>query len=69
MLGKSETIGTYEDLFTPLNKKFKIFSRKKKIPGSFRIPDISPLISPAIISPTNSVTTISPTKNYCIATG
>ncbi|MEK7720213.1 MAG: CheR family methyltransferase [Bacteroidota bacterium] len=61
MLGKSETIGTYEDLFTPLNKKFKIFSRKKNS-GSFRIPDISPLISPAIISPTNSVTTISPTK-------
>ena len=68
MLGKSETIGTYEDLFTPLNKKFKIFSRKKNS-GSFRIPDISPLISPAVISPTNSVTTIPPKKAFASPQG
>jgi two-component system CheB/CheR fusion protein len=59
MLGKSETIGTFEDFFTPLNKKFKIFSRKKNS-GGFKIPDISPLISPKNTPLPNSVTTVSP---------
>ena len=38
MLGKSETIGTFEDLFTAVNKKFKIYSRKKNS-GAHRITD------------------------------
>lgn len=29
LLGKSETIGTSTQLFTALNKKYKIYSRKK----------------------------------------
>ncbi|MCL4481981.1 MAG: ATP-binding protein [Bacteroidetes bacterium] len=57
MLGKSETVGTSEDLFTPLNKKFKIFSRKKNS-GVFKIPDISPQISPHNLPEINSVTTV-----------
>ena len=43
MLGKSETIGTSTQLFTPLNKKHKIYSRKKN-KGSYRIPELSPRI-------------------------
>ena len=40
MLGKSETIGTSTDLFTPLDKKYRIYARKKNS-GLHRIPDIS----------------------------
>ena len=61
MLGKSETIGTFEELFTPLNKKFKIFSRKKNS-GVFKIPAISQLISPKNTPQPNSVSTVSPKK-------
>ena len=61
MLGKSETIGTFEDFFTPLNKKFKIFSRKKNS-GGFKIPDISPLISAKHTLLPNTVATVSPKK-------
>jgi two-component system, chemotaxis family, CheB/CheR fusion protein len=40
LLGKSETIGSSTDLFTPLDKKYKIYTRKKNS-GLHRIPDIS----------------------------
>ncbi len=43
MLGKSETIGTSTQLFTPLNKTYKIYSRKNHT-GSNRIPDLLPRI-------------------------
>jgi two-component system CheB/CheR fusion protein len=44
MLGKSETIGTSTQFFTPLNKKFKTYSCKKKEENN-RIPDLIPTLS------------------------
>jgi len=44
MLGKSETIGTSTQLFTPTNKKYKIYSCKKK-PGNNRMPEALPAIT------------------------
>lgn len=44
MLGKSETIGSSEELFTTLNKTHKFYTRKKN-PGIYRLPDISTRIS------------------------
>ena len=44
LLGKSENIGTSTQLFTTLNKKFKIYSRKKKS-GIHTIPAITPRFS------------------------
>ena len=41
MLGKSETIGTSSQLFSPLNKTYKIYTRKNYA-GSNRIPDLIP---------------------------
>ncbi len=61
MLGKSETIGAFEDFFTPMNKKVKIFSRKKNS-GGFKISDISPLMTLKNSPFSNSVTTVSPNK-------
>ncbi|MDP2385010.1 MAG: chemotaxis protein CheB [Bacteroidota bacterium] len=43
MLGKSETIGASSQLFTPLNKTYKIYSRKNHV-GSNRIPDLIPRV-------------------------
>ncbi len=39
LLGKSETIGASTQLFSPLNKKFKTYSRKKS--STVRIPDLT----------------------------
>ncbi len=44
LLGKSENIGTSTQLFTTLDKKFKIYSRKKKS-GTHTIPVITPSFS------------------------
>ncbi len=44
MLGKAETIGATEQLYTSLNKKYKIYSRKKNS-GTHRIADILPRVS------------------------
>jgi len=44
MLGKSETIGSSEQLFNAVDKKFKIYSRKKNS-GEYRILDLSPRLS------------------------
>ena len=41
MLGKSETVGASAQLFTPFNKKFKIYTRKKDS-GTHTIPVITP---------------------------
>ncbi|MDX2072717.1 MAG: CheR family methyltransferase [Haliscomenobacter sp.] len=43
MLGKSETIGTSTQLFSELNKKSKIYLRKKN-KSSYRIPELNPRI-------------------------
>ena len=55
MLGKSETIGTSEELFTSVNKIYKIYSRKKNS-GAYKIPVISSVISQGSIPERNSVT-------------
>jgi two-component system CheB/CheR fusion protein len=44
LLGKSETIGTAAQLFSPLSKKFKIYSRKKNS-GSRAVSDMAPSFS------------------------
>jgi PAS domain S-box-containing protein len=43
MLGKSETIGASSQLFTPLNKTYKIYTRKNYA-GSNKIPDLVPRV-------------------------
>ena len=53
MLGKSETIGTSEKLFTEVDKKFKVYARKKNSAGN-RIPDLSPRLSHINTSETNN---------------
>ncbi|AEE52899.1 CheR family methyltransferase [Haliscomenobacter hydrossis] len=58
MLGKSETIGASTQLFTALNKKYKIYSRKKNS-GTYRIPEISPrILQPSSLDKDRSVTTM-----------
>jgi two-component system CheB/CheR fusion protein len=65
LLGKSETIGTYTQLFTALNKKYKIYSRKKNS-GAHTIPVITPRFSqlpsgqavPTLPEKNNTITTI-----------
>lgn len=44
MLGKSETTGTSSQLFTPISKSFKIYSRKKS-GGIRKIPELMPRFS------------------------
>ncbi|HSN59992.1 MAG TPA: chemotaxis protein CheB, partial [Ferruginibacter sp.] len=62
LLGKSETIGTSSQLFTALNKKYKIYSRKKKS-GIHTIPVITPRFSQ--LSTGQTVPTL-PEKNITI---
>jgi two-component system, chemotaxis family, CheB/CheR fusion protein len=46
MLDKSETIAAAGQLFTQVEKKFKIYARKKEVPGkavfemTYRLPDV-----------------------------
>jgi two-component system CheB/CheR fusion protein len=53
MLGKSETIGSSEQLFSVVDKKLKIYCRKKNS-GEYRIPDLSPRLSHITMSETNN---------------
>jgi two-component system CheB/CheR fusion protein len=53
MLSKSETTGTSSHLFSLVNKKLKLYLRKKSV-GSKTIPSISPRFSPAISSEKNA---------------
>ncbi|MCF8448342.1 MAG: response regulator [Taibaiella sp.] len=50
MLGKSETIGTSDELFSIANKEYKIYTRKKKS-GAYKIPEMKPRISQNNVSP------------------
>ncbi|WP_264564269.1 chemotaxis protein CheB [Flavobacterium sp. N3904] len=56
MLGKSETIGTTTQLFTILDKKFKIYSRKKNS-GLRTIPDLTSQLSHSTMSDKNKIPT------------
>ncbi len=50
MLGKSESAGTASQLFTPVNKKLKIYARKKRM-GARLLPDLLPRTFPAEMQP------------------
>ena len=55
MLGKSETIGDSTPLFSILNKKYKMYVRKKNS-GTYRIPNITPHV-PYNTLPNKDITT------------
>ena len=61
MLGKAETIGTSTQLFTPLNKTYKIYSRKNHS-GPHRIAELKPRISHTILKPQNNSARVLPKK-------
>jgi two-component system CheB/CheR fusion protein len=61
MLGKAETIGASAQLFTALDKKFKIYSRKNNS-GPFKLPVISSRISFTTMPEANSLSTPGPKK-------
>ena len=61
MLGKSETIGTSTQFFTLLSKKYKIYARKK-IVGTFRIPDPTPRHANTAFFDKERITTLIPKK-------
>lgn len=44
LLGKSETVGASVQLFSILDKKFKVYTRKN-VSGPYKIPDLTPHIS------------------------
>ncbi|MEO6305495.1 MAG: chemotaxis protein CheB [Bacteroidia bacterium] len=52
MLGKSESVGTSSQLFTQLNTKYKIYSRKKNM-GIRKVPELTPRFPKAIIQEKN----------------
>ena len=64
LLGKSETIGTSTQLFTALNKKYKIYSRKKNS-GTHTIPVIT---SRFLQLPSGQAAPILPEKNNTVTT-
>ncbi|MCW3072465.1 MAG: domain S-box protein [Bacteroidetes bacterium] len=53
MLGKSETIGSSSQLFTQINNKFKIYSRKKNT-GIRKIPELMPRLPKPVSYSKNS---------------
>lgn len=57
MLGKSETIGTSAQLFTHINNKFKIYSRKKNKDG-IMLPDLLPRTSQQMTEKKNTFSEI-----------
>ena len=60
MLGKSETVGASTQLFTPLNKKYKIYTCKKKT-GTTRPPEIPTFVSNNILLQNNN-SSVAPKK-------
>ncbi|MDP3944754.1 MAG: CheR family methyltransferase, partial [Lutibacter sp.] len=66
MLGKSETIGTAEELFTAFNKKFKFYFRKKNS-GVYKLPTITSRAVQSDTTGKKSVVTVVP-KRPTVAT-
>jgi len=60
LLGKSETIGSSEELFTPINKKLKIYIRKKNS-ETYKTP-IIPRVSHKSFSEKNNIIISSPKR-------
>jgi two-component system CheB/CheR fusion protein len=60
-LGKSETIGTSTQLFIPLNKKYKVYARKKNV-DAHRMHDLIPRYPRAKLTNKSGISTISPPK-------
>ncbi len=67
MLGKSETIGSSTQLFTPLSKKYKIYARKK-ILGAFRMPEPSSRQAHTTFYDKERITTLIPKKTIANST-
>ena len=61
MLGKSETIGTSAQLFTAIDKKYKIYSRKKNATAQ-RVTDTTPRIMQTNLMDKSNITTVLPKK-------
>ena len=61
MLGKSETIGTSEELFTAVNKKFKIYARKKNS-GVYKLPIITSRAVQSVATGKQRVVTVVPKR-------
>ena len=58
MLGKSETIGTMSQLFMPLNKTYKIYTRKNHA-SSKRIPELMPhIVNTVIVEKNNNMVSL-----------
>ncbi|MFO7674530.1 MAG: CheR family methyltransferase [Lutibacter sp.] len=66
MLGKSETIGTADELFTAIDKKFKIYSRKKNS-GVYKLPIITSRAAQSGTTGKKSAVTVVP-KRPTVAT-
>ncbi|MCE3294794.1 MAG: hypothetical protein K0R65_508 [Crocinitomicaceae bacterium] len=66
MLGKSETIGRSDELFTALDKKVKIYSRKRDS-GGYKIPDITSRIFNKNMTEKNSFLLTEPKKTISSA--
>lgn len=66
MLGKSETIGRSEELFTTIDKKFKFYSRKRDS-GVYKIPDITSRIFYKNMTEKNSILITVPKKTISSA--
>ncbi len=62
ILGKSETIGTSTPLFTPLNKTYKIYSRKNHS-GSHKIPSLIPRMPQTVLREKNKTSPLLLKKN------
>jgi two-component system CheB/CheR fusion protein len=61
MLGKSETIGNSVQLFAPIDKKYKIYSRKKNA-STQRVADTTPRIMQTNLMDKANITTALPKK-------
>ncbi|PKP29236.1 MAG: chemotaxis protein CheR [Bacteroidetes bacterium HGW-Bacteroidetes-18] len=61
MLGKSETIGTADELFTAVNKKFKIYARKKNS-GVYKLPIITSRAVQSVATGKQRVVTVVPKR-------
>lgn len=66
LLGKSETMGTADELFTIVDKKFKIYSRKKNS-GVYKLPLITSQVAQSDATEKQRVVTVVP-KRPTVAT-
>ncbi|KUO65050.1 MAG: hypothetical protein APF83_10960, partial [Lutibacter sp. BRH_c52] len=68
MLGKSETIGTAEELFTIGDKKFKIYSRKKNS-GVYKLPIITSRAAQTSLTDKKNIASTIPERRTAVTHG